>query len=326
MKLKLVVADHFPDERRAMLTPHLETDWEIVAAAPGERAAALRDADACISMAWPTGDSDGTAPRLRLVQLPGAGLDMIDGAKVPGQAAVCNVFELEIGIAEYVLAVMLEHEIGIARLERRFRAGDWTDSLYVGAGVHGELLGRTLGIVGYGRIGRETAKRATAFGMRTLAANRTPGKTDEWVDTVVGMDRLDEVLAAADYLLVACPLDETTRGLIDGAALARMPAHAVVINVARGPVIDEDALFDALKERRIGGAVIDTWYTYPSGGNPYVFPSRHPFQALDNVMMTPHVSGWSRGLLPRRFRVIAQNLNRLARGEPLLNLVQAPLA
>ena len=133
-------------------------------------------------------------------------------------------------------------------------------------------------------------------------------------------------LAAAGYLLVACPLDETTRGLIDGAALARMPAHAVVINVARGPVIDEDALFDALKERRIGGAVIDTWYTYPSGGNPYVFPSRHPFQALDNVMMTPHVSGWSRGLLPRRFRVIAQNLNRLARGEPLLNLVQAPLA
>jgi len=320
--MKLVVAAHFPEEQRPWLEDHLAGPWQVVAAPGGANLAqALADADACVSMSW-----DGArppAPRLRLLQLPGAGLDLVDWAAVPAQAAVCNVFEHEIGMAEYVLLAMLEREVGMARMHANVARGDWRDSLYGGGGLHGELFGRTVGIVGHGRIGRAVAARAKAFGVRVLAATRTPGKADANVDRMVGMDRLAEVLGEADYLVLACPLVEATRGLIGRAELAAMKDGAVLINVARGPVVDEDALYEACRSGRIG-ATVDTWYRYPSRRDEVLLPSRHPFHELPSVTMTPHASGWSRGLLPRRWRAIADNLNRLAAGRPLANLVRAP--
>jgi len=103
-----------------------------------------------------------------------------------------------------------------------------------------------------------------------------------------------------------------------------MRSHALLINVSRGLLIDEAALYAALSERRIGGAVIDVWYRYPEQGQQAgPRPCTQPFEKLDNVIMTPHASAWTDGLLPRRNRAIAANLNRLARGEPLLNVVRA---
>jgi phosphoglycerate dehydrogenase-like enzyme len=104
-----------------------------------------------------------------------------------------------------------------------------------------------------------------------------------------------------------------------------MKPTAVIINVARGTLIDEKALFEACRKRTIGGAVIDTWYRYPRQGVLCGEPSAYPFRELDNVIMTPHASGWTEGLLPRRCRFIAANLDRLARNEPLLNVVRQPL-
>ena len=122
-------------------------------------------------------------------------------------------------------------------------------------------------------------------------------------------------------MVIACPLGEATRGLIGEAQLARMRASAVLINVARGPIVDEDALFTALRERTIGGAALDTWYRYPEHAGEMLRPSRHPFHELDNVLMTPHCSGWTEGVMARRFAVIADNLERLQSGRPLLNQV-----
>ncbi len=141
------------------------------------------------------------------------------------------------------------------------------------------------------------------------------------------MQGLQALLAESDYVVIACPLSDETRGLIDADALAHVQDSAVIINVARGEIIDERALFDACQKRAIGGAVIDTWYRYPTAGDPETercLPSRYPFQRLDNVIMTPHASGWSRGLLHRRWRVMIDNFNRRARGEPLMNVVHAP--
>jgi phosphoglycerate dehydrogenase-like enzyme len=101
-----------------------------------------------------------------------------------------------------------------------------------------------------------------------------------------------------------------------------MRSDAVIINVGRGPVIDEQALFDALSSRAIGGGIIDTWYTYPSAETPNPQPSRLPFNTLDNVLMTPHMSGWTQGTIKRRQQTIADNINRLARGDALVNLVE----
>jgi len=326
--VKLLIKSIDNDGRLAPLGRLITTPWDIVVADPANRdgfARAIHDADAVLSMNWPP--HFPPRPRLRLVQLPGAGTDDIDFAAVPGTASVCNAFEHEIGIAEYVLAAMLDWHIGLRRMDAELRGGRWWGSFLCGP-RHGDLFGRTLAIVGYGRIGREVAKRANAFGMRVLGVSRTPGLGDAWCEGVSGMASMNVVLGQADFVVAALPLDETSRGVIGCEAFAAMRPDAVLINVGRGPTVDEAALFAACRERRIGGAVIDTWYSYPpqDGTNrvPLHRPSRFPFHELDNVRMTPHASAWSEALVERRCRVIAANLDHLARGERLLNLVRAP--
>ncbi len=316
------------DERRLdVLRRCLTTDWELRACAPGAGADVLRrelaDADAVLTMHWKASMPD--APRLKLIQLPGAGLDGIDFDAVPARCAVCNVYEHEIGIAEFVVLALLEWEIRLCRLDAGLRRGDWSGSFAIDSPLHGELYGKTAGFIGYGHIARETARRLKPFGMRLRGCTRRPDSGDEFVDDLVGVGQLAAMLGDCDYVVVACPLSDATRGLIDRAALGAMKRDAVLVNVARGPVVDEDALFEACRERRIGGAVIDTWYRYPESADEVCLPSRHRFQDLDNVIMSPHASGWSAGLIERRFRVVADNLDRLARGEPLRNVARAAL-
>jgi phosphoglycerate dehydrogenase-like enzyme len=328
--VKLLIKSIDNDGRLAPIGHLVTTPWHIAVADPADRdgfTRALQDADAVVSMNWPATFPPG--PRLRLVQLPGAGTDDIDFAAVPPTASVCNAFEHEIGIAEYVLAAMLEWQIGLRRMDAAMREHRWWASYLCGP-RHGDLCGRTLAVVGYGRIGREVAKRAHAFGMRVVGVSRTPGPGDAWCEQVFAMDAMHQVLAQADFVLAALPLDDTSRGVIGPAAFASMRADAVLINVGRGPTVDEEALYAACRDRRIGGAVIDTWYSYPPQDGtttvPVHRPSRFPFHTLDNVLMTPHASAWTGALAERRCRVIAGNLDRLARGEPLLNVVRAPRA
>lgn len=321
--VKLLIKKVDDDGRLALIPEFLQTKWTIEAvdsSDPGALAAALSNADAMVSMNWP-GDMP-PAPKLRLLHLPGAGTDDIAFDAVPKSAAVCNVFEHEIGIAEYILAGMLQWAIGIPRMDAAMRKDNWYGSHLCGP-RHGELFGQTVGIVGYGRIGKEVAHRARAFGMNVLACSRTPRPGDGLVSKVDGMQGLDALLAASDFVVLALPLDATSKGLMGASQLTAMKRGAVVINVARGALIDERALFEACRDKRIGGAIIDTWYRYPVQGETRGEPSALPFRELDNVIMTPHGSGWTEGLRPRRCRFIAGNLDRLARGEALANVVRA---
>ncbi len=279
---------------------------------------AVAEADVLIAMRW-TKDSP-PAPRLRLLHLPGAGTDNVDMDALPQGCAVCNAYEHEVPIAEYCMLAMLEHEKGLSGIENRFRKGDWSDSLFGGGNLRGELAGKVLGILGYGRIGRALAPRAAAFGMKVHAITRTPRK-DPPLASAVSAEKIHEAVASLDYLVAACPLTSETQDLVDAAVLARMKGTAMVINVGRGAVINEDDLHAALANGIIGGAAIDVWYCYPALGENDVAPSRHNFAALPNVRMTPHISAWSAAMLRRRFEVIADNIFRLQRGEPLQNLV-----
>lgn len=321
--MKLLIKSSDNDGRLALIPEFVDTNWVIEIADPGDRrcfAERLADADAMVSMTW--AKDMPPAPKLRLLQLPGAGTDEIVFNSVPAHAAVCNVFEHEIGIAEYVLSAMLQWTIGIPRMDAALRRGQWQGS-HMSGPRHGELHGQTLGIVGYGHIGRQVASRARAFGMNVLACGRAARSGDALVERVTSMDSLNELLGASDFVLLALPLDSSTTGLIGERELNRMKSSAVIVNVARGALIDEAALFTACKEHRIGGAIIDTWYRYPAQGSDQGEPSRMPFRDLENVIMTPHASAWTEGLRPRRCRMIAQNLDRLARGDPLLNVVLA---
>lgn len=263
-------------------------------------------------------------PRFRLLHVPGAGLDAIDFASVPAGCAVCNVFEHETPIAEYACAAMLEWEIGLHEMRTSFSAQGWSDR-YRSRIPHGEVSGKKLALIGYGRIGRAIAKRARAFDMQVCAVDPF-ANADEHIDRMHRRDALPDALADADYVALVCPLTDETRGMINARNIEWMKRSAVVLNVSRAEIANEADLYDALKSGRIGGAVLDAWYQYPKGQSDTVAPSTLPFADLPNVICTAHSSAWTRNLPRRRYTFIAQNINRLIKGEALLNTIAAPAA
>ncbi len=311
--------------RAALLRERLEAGWRMVIWHPDQNTVAefpamAAAADVIIGGAipvrpWPE------VPGLKLFQIPWTGHEWTCAQRMPKGVPVCNVYEHETSIAEYVLLAMLEWKIGLRHMDAAFRARGWDEREVASGPVHGEVRGATLGIIGYGHIGHEVAVRARAFGMKVVGIRRTlpPCPPElEWLGT---MDRLDDLLAVSDFVLVACDLNAETRGLIDAGRLAQMKPTGVIINVARGKIIDEAALYEALKERRIGGAVIDVWYNYNEPGKPEVWPSNHPFQELDNVICSAHECGWTEEQIGRRWDFVAENLARVVRGEPPENLL-----
>lgn len=258
---------------------------------------------------------------LKLYQVPGAGYDGIDLAALPRGAALCNCFGHENAIAEYVMAALLARHVPLADADRRLRAGDWTYWAGGPTGLRTELGDTSIGILGYGHIGKTIALRAKAFGMGVTVANRSPVQGSDQVDRAYALSDLPAFMGSADAIINTLPLTEETRGLIGEAEFAAMRSDAMILNVGRGAVIDEAALFDALKTRRIGGAIIDTWYVYPNGENAHPLPARLPFHELDNVTMTPHMSGWTHGTIRRRRETIADNINRCASGKALRNQI-----
>ena len=261
--------------------------------------------------------------RLKLVQVPAAGLDRIDPPALPPGVWLANAYGHEVGIAEYVIGAILTWNRGLCRAHTLLRRGEW-DSQWASSSPpppRPELGGKTLGVLGYGRIGQALAQRARAFDMAIWGIRRDPTQPVSCAaDFLGGPAALDELLGRADYLVVTSPLTPATRGVLGQRELALMKPTAVLVNVARAEIIDEEALYEALHRGVIAGAILDVWYRYPTGAGP-TLPSRLPFHELGNVLMTPHVSGWTEGMLEARAEVIAENIRRAARGEAPLNLV-----
>ena len=166
---------------------------------------------------------------------------------------------------------------------------------FVSGSPHGELMGRAIGIISYGRIGREVAERVVGLKCRVLAANRSPIADPSPAQSIFPLADLDQMLPLCDAILIACALAPETKGLIDARRLHLMKPGALLINVARAAIVEEDALYAALKDGHLGGAALDVWWRYPSAGEPDRRPSRQPFQELPNVLMTPHFLVLQRG-------------------------------
>jgi phosphoglycerate dehydrogenase-like enzyme len=262
---------------------------------------------------------------LQLFHVPGAGYDAVDLAAIPGSAVVCNCFGHEQGIAEYVMAALLERYVPLADADRKLRRSNWAYSSGSLARLHDELAEKTIGLLGYGHIGKAIAVRAKAFEMEVHVANRSAVATSSIVDRAFTLDKLPDFWASADFFIVSVPLTPETTGIVGAAAFAAMRSSAVVINVGRGPTIDERSLYDALKDGRIAGAIIDTWYNYPTPERPNVLPSALPFHTLPNVVMTPHMSGWTSGTIRRRQQTMADNIRRRFEGRSCINVVRPSL-
>ena len=285
---------------------------------PEEFAAALARADVYITRKHKAGDP--AVPHLRLLQVPATGFEGIEKSALPAGCAVCNVFGHDVGIGEYVVAAMLQWATRFDEQRSTFREGKWAFGPSAGAGPHGEIFGTTLGILGYGHIGAAVAARARAFSVRIVTCSLT-GATHSGVDHSYRRDELDAFLSGLDWLLISCPLNDQTKGLVDAEFLRKLPGRCVIINVARAAITDEKALFEALSERRIGGAILDVWWNYPSASNQHPTPSNLPFLELPNVLGTPHVAVWSSGLIQRRWNAVVENIKRLIGGQALVNRV-----
>jgi len=305
------------------LREHLTTDWRIEACDPAEDRARFEElapeaaamVGGHIATPWPA------TPKLKLFQIPFTGFDFLTPEVLPVGSVVCNTYEHETSIAEHILLTMLELQIGLRTTHAEFREKSWNGKGPAQSPVHGEVRGKTVGIVGYGHIGHEVAVRARAFQMRVIGVGRRDRDTPPELDWYARIDALPQLCAEADYVVVCAPLNDQTRGMIGTAQFAAMKSSAFVINVGRGPIIDEDALWAALSGKQIGGAAIDVWYNYPSKDAPNPRPSKHPLHELDNIIMTPHNSGWTQEQIDRRWVFVASNLDRLARGEALQNVV-----
>ena len=281
---------------------------------------AAADADILVSNHWRA--DYPPAPRFRLVQSVATGIELFDLASLPRGAAICNAFGHETAIAEYVLMTMLVWAHHFREIEGDFRShSSWRPSWVQSGEPHGEIRGKTLGIVGLGRVGQEVATRAAAFGMRVVAANRSPRHAGGGVERVWPLAELGRMLPLCDVVALCTALGPETEGLIDARRLSLMKPTAFLVNIARGQVVDEAAIYAALRDRTIAGAALDVWWQYPSAAEPERRGSRFAFHELPNVIMTPHNSGWTDGMVRRRWDEIADNLRRFARGDQLINVV-----
>ncbi len=285
--------------------------------------AVLADADVYIGTDF-TAEMGRAAKSLKAILIAAAGYDRIEPDAVPKGVIVANSYHHEAPIAEWVMAVAVALDHQLIASDRTFRDGDWSrwPSRY---GSYRELYGRTFGIIGFGAIGKRVARLAKAYDMKVLAAGRRPATNEmviaDGVEYGSGPKAVDRILREADFVVISTPLNDVTRGLIGERELGLMRRDAYLINPARGHIVDEKALYDALARNSIAGAAIDTWYEYPLGNDDSPRPSKYPFWELENIIMTPHHSGATLGTRNRRTTTVAANIDRLSRGEPLENVL-----
>jgi phosphoglycerate dehydrogenase-like enzyme len=255
----------------------------------------------------------GHAPRLRWLHTMSAGVDRFlipEIAARRGLTITNNSGPYDVPIAEFVLAAMLSAAKRLPDYQRAQAASRWEKELRLV-----ELRGATVVIVGLGSIGGEVARLCAAFGMRVVGVRRRLDLPHpEGVAMVVTPERLGDVIGEADHVVIAAPLTPGTRGLVSREIIARMKPTAWLINIARGAVVDEAALLEALKANRLGGAAIDAWWTEP-------LPSESEWWSLPNVIATPHISNSSPKIQERTLALFLENLRRWKAREPLLNVV-----
>ena len=325
--LQVAFAGTFSTTLERSVCARLRTPCDVILGDEVGIVSRLSGVDVLVTLAF-NREMAAAAKKLKLVQVPGAGLDRIDRTALPPGASLANVYGHEVGIAEYVLGAMLALGRSLGRLDAALRRGAWESQWAVNVPappVWLELAGKTLGILGYGRIGQCLARRALAFDMTVCAIRQSPpaGAAPDGLAFIGGPRDLDEVLRRADYVAITLPLTPSTRGLLGARELALMKPTAFLVNVARAEIADEDALYEALSRNSFAGAALDVWYRYPTGTAP-TLPARRPFHELPNVLLTPHVAGWTEGTLEARARLIAENVGRTTRGEPPLNLILPP--
>ena len=322
MARERMVAVSYPvdDEFAEINTSVLSADAQVVFTSrlsEQERREALRQADALIG--WRLGQELPAgalqeSPRLEFIQLLPAGADAVDFSAIPERMVLAsNVGAYAPPIAEHVMAMTLALARRLPQRHAAMARGEWPQQ---------ELLhtldGAVCAILGFGGIGTATAALMRCFGARIYAVNSS-GRTAEPTDFTGTLADLDQVLAAADVVVISLPLTKATRELIGARELRLMKPAAILVNVARAAIVDERALYEHLRDNPEFCAGIDTWWDEPGPGT--AFHTDYPFFSLPNVIGSPHNSGTVAGVLLTAARRAAENVRRHLHGEPVTGLV-----
>lgn len=283
-----------------------------------QRVQAVRRADALLAYVLPDELPAGALDdrgRLSFVQFLSTGVDSVDFSWLPDTLTVaCNAGAYAHAVSEHAVAMTLSLAKRLPQRHAALAAGrfdKWSPAL--------TLDGATCAILGFGGIGTTTARFLRAFGARICAVTRT-GQAAEHADTAAAIADLDLVLPAADVLVIALPLTLATRGLIGARELALMKPDAILVNVARGPIIDQAALYEHLRTHQDFCAGIDTWWAEPAGDAP--FRTDYPFLELPNVLGSPHNSSIITGAMTSAARLAAVNVRSYLRGEQVTGVIR----
>ena len=271
-----------------------------------------RDADAIITRSKLPDDVFQAAPRVRAVAIHGTGTDLVPLADATARGVM--VSNIPGGnaqsVAEYCVMAMLVLSRGIFKIVNSLKGDTWDQARSLGADTH-EIAGMTLGVVGVGEIGKRVARICRqGFGMRVLGNQRRL----ERLPAEAEPSTLDDLLSVSDFVVITCPLNQDTHHLFNKARIEAMKPTAWLINVGRGPVVEEAALIDALRGRRIAGAMLDVY-------EHYRLPPGHPLFSLENAVLTPHLSGMTRESRARMSVAAAEEVLRMLAGERPKNFV-----
>jgi len=265
---------------------------------------------------WATGSASsetlGALQGLRSIVVPWAGVPekLVETLASRPQISLHNLHHNADATAEMALALLLSASRQLPRADQQIREGCW--GMRFGPPEPTLLHGRTALVLGCGSIGIRVARICRAMGMRVHGVRRAESQGDpKWMH---GFDQLSNLLAKTHALIITAPLTRETRGMIGARELARMPAGGILVNVGRGAIVDEEALFGALKSGHLAAAGIDTWYTYPKGDEACL-PSRFPFHEMENVTMSPHRGGAASQVEGERVRHMVKLVKALAGGD-----------
>lgn len=314
--MKVVVPELIDDEALALLERHAEVHADAgLHADAAALASALGDAEALIvrNQTFVGSELLQAAPRLKVVGRVGVGLDNLDLEALRARQVVATFAPgtNAASVAEYAMGAILEVSRRFSSVSASLHQGEWDRKAAIGSEIHGT----TLGIVGLGDIGARLAHRARAFGMTVLATDPEVHESSLAVQEFgVSLVELDELLQASDFVSLHVPLIDATRDLVNASTLARMRLTAFLINTARGGLVDETALAEALREGGIAGAVLDVRRNEPPGEDD-------PLRGMRNVILTPHVAGVTRESMRRASLHVANDVLRVLRGERAKSVV-----
>ncbi len=315
--MHVVAVDSIWDRELAPLLDPSVTFEAVRSDDVARRDAALADAVVVVSSHF-TAAMGKACRQLRLLVCPAAGTEEIDRSALPAGVEIINGTGHEPPMAEYAMGCLIALRHHLMESDAALRRGDWRFGFHSGGRALEELFDTQMGLIGFGRIGQAIASRAAAFGMRCAAVTAHPGNAHAgsnmlaFIGSLSNSSDVDRLVSWSAQLVICCELSDLTRGLMDKRRFGLMKRGAALVNVARGPIAVEKDLYEALAAKQIAGAALDVWYRYPPSPGEIRQPSSFPFHALDNVIMTPHSSGWTEAAMRRRVTAMAQTINDFA--------------